>query len=105
MEGNAIVVDLSVIVNALSNRKSIKPKTFGELMSLSRESVRLDIVTDTYPEGMNLKEQLQVERGVGKRMNFHDDTDFPSDFASDFLRNSENKRNFYPYLIDKIMTK
>ena len=27
-EKNAMVVDLSVVVNALSNRKSIKPKTF-----------------------------------------------------------------------------
>ena len=31
---SAVVVDLSVIVNALSNRKSIKPKTFQDFLVL-----------------------------------------------------------------------
>ena len=30
---------------------------------------------------------------------------FPTNFGSDFLRNSDNKRDFYPYLIDKIISK
>ena len=50
-EKNAMVVDLSVAVNTLSNRQSIKPKTFGEfsecvfveLNNLSRRSARIDI--------------------------------------------------------------
>ena len=114
MDNSAIVVDLSVIVNALSNRKSITPRTFGdfslnylhaELMELSRDCPRLDIVTDSYPEGTNLKESLQMERGIGKRIKFNDDTEFPANFASDFLRNSDNKREFYPYVVDKIISK
>ena len=48
---NAMVVDLSIVVNALSNRKSIKPKTFRkiseyvfvELKNISRRSARIDI--------------------------------------------------------------
>ena len=93
-EKNAMVVDLSVVVNALSNRKSIKPKTFGEfseyifveLNNLSRRSARIDIVSDLYPEGLNLKESIQIERSIGVQLNFDNDIEFPSDFASNFLR-------------------
>lgn len=110
-EGNAMIIDLSVIVNALSNRKSIKPKTIAEfcecvsneLNNLSRRSVRMDIVCDMYPEGLNLKELIQTERGVGTQVSFDNETEFPSDFASNFLRQNENKRVFYPYLVDKIV--
>ena len=60
----AIAVDLSGIVNVLSNTKSVKPKTFGdfclnsvhpELMELASYCLRLDIVTDTYPKVLKLK--------------------------------------------------
>ena len=68
-----MVVDLSVVVNALSNRKSINSKTFGEfskyvfveLSNLSGRSARTDIVCDLYPEDLNLKESIQIERGIG----------------------------------------
>ena len=114
LNNSALVVDLSVIVNALSNRKSIKPRIFEdfclnyvypELMKLSRFCLRLDIVTDSYLEGPNLKESLQVERGTGKRLKFNDDTEFPAHFSFDFLRDSENKREYYPYVIDRILSK
>ena len=73
-----MIVDLSVMVNALSNRKLIKPKTIGEfceyvlneLNNLSRRSARIDIVCDMYPEGLNLKELIQNERGVGTFIKF-----------------------------------
>ena len=76
----------------LSNRKSIKPKIFGEfseyvfveLNNLSIRSARIDIVCDLYPEGLNLKESIQIERGIGIQLNFDNDTEFPSDFASNF---------------------
>ena len=68
-----MVVDLSVVVNALSNRKSVKPKTFGEfseyvfveLNNLSRRSAGTEILCDLYPEALNLKESIQTERGIG----------------------------------------
>ena len=52
----AVVVDLSVIVNALSNRKSMKPKTFAELCTyvikdlifLCKGVSRIYYFTDTY---------------------------------------------------------
>ena len=108
-----MVADLSVVVNALSNRKSIKPKTFEqfseyvfvELKHLSRRSARIDIVCDLYQEGLNIKESIQIERDISVQLKFDNDTEFPSDFASDFLRKIENKRVFYPYLVDKILEK
>ena len=63
----------------------------------------MDIVTDIYPEGPNLKKSLQMERGTGKHLKFNDDTEFPANFSSDLLRNSDNKREFYPY--DKVLSK
>ena len=108
-----MVVDLSVVVNVLSNRKSVKPKVFGEfseyvfveLKNLSRRSAMIDTVCDLYSEGLNLKELIQIERGIGIQLNFDNGTEFPSDFASDFLRKNENKRMFCPYLVDKILEK
>ena len=84
-EKNAMVVHLSVVVNVLPNRKSIKPKTFGvfpehvfvELNNLSRRSARIDIICDLYPEGLNLKESFQNERGIGVQLNFDNDNEFP----------------------------
>ena len=79
-----MVVDLPVVVNELSNRKSIK-QTFGELSeyifvelnNLSRRSARIDIICDLYPEGLNLKESFQNERGIGVQLNFDNDNEFP----------------------------
>ena len=112
-EKNAMVVDLSVVVNALSNRKSIKPKTFGgfseyvflEVNNLWRRSATIDIVCDLYPKGLNLKESIQIERVIAVQLSFDNDAEFPSDFASNFLRKNENKRVFYPYLVDEILEK
>ena len=85
-----------------SKRKSIKPKTFAEfseyvfveLNSLSRRSASIDIEFDLNRESLNLKESTQTERGIGVQLNFDNDTDFPSDFASHFLGKNESKRVF-----------
>ena len=94
-----MVVDLSVVVNALSNRKSIKPKKFGEfseyvfveLNNLSRRSARIDVLWDFYPKGLNLKELIQIKRSIGVQLNFDNDTEFSSDFESNFLIKNEKK--------------
>ena len=46
-----------------------------------------------------------MKRGIGVELNADNGTKFPSDFASNFLRKNENKRVFYPYLVDKILEK
>ena len=65
---NAIVFDLSVVPDAIANRKSIKPKTIGgfcyknvcqEISKQSKGCARVDIVTDSYPDRINLKEMTQ----------------------------------------------
>ena len=38
-------------------------------------------------------------------MEFDNNTPFPIDFARDLLRRSENKRKFYPYLVELILQK
>ena len=42
---------------------------------------------------MNLKQSIQIERGTGIQLNLDNDTEFPSDFASNFLRKNENKQS------------
>ena len=84
-----MVTVLSVVVKALSNKKSIKPKTLGEfsgyvfveLNNLSRIIARIDIVSDLYPEDLKLKESIQIERDIGVQLNFEKDTYFHSDFT------------------------
>ena len=52
---SAIVFDLSVFINALGNRKSIKPKTIDEFCyknvceEIPKQCARVDIVTDSNP--------------------------------------------------------
>ena len=72
------------------------------MISLSRGSGRIDIVTDMYPDGINLKELTQTDRGVGARVNFNDEDEFPADFSTDFLRQTENKRFFTRILFPKL---
>ena len=50
-------------------------------------------------------ESIQIKRTIGVRLTFDNDTEFLSDFASNVLRKNENKRVFYPYLVDKILEK
>ena len=64
-----------------------------------------DIACDLYPEGLNLKQAVEIEWGVGVHWNFDNDTQFSSNFTSNFLRKNDNKRVFYPYLVDKILEK
>ena len=68
---SAIVLDLSVVTDAIANRKSIKPKTIGgfcyknvcqEISKQSQGCARVDIVTDSYPDRINLKEMTQHHR-------------------------------------------
>ena len=54
---------------------------------------------------MNLKESILIERGIGVQLNNDNYTEFPSDIASNFLRENENKRLFYPYFVDKTLEK
>ena len=48
---------------------------------------------------------IEIEWDVGVHLNFDNDTEFSSNFASNFLRKNDNKRVFYPYLVDKILEK
>ena len=95
-------------IGGQSNRRhfnNFSEYVFVELNNLSGRSARRDIVCDLYPEGLNLKESIQIERGIGVQLNFDNDTTFPSDFASNFLRKNENKCVLYPYLVDKLLEK
>ena len=48
---------------------------------------------------------IQIEKGISVELNFDNDTEFPSDVPSNFLKKNENKRVLYPYLTDKILEK
>ena len=64
------------------SRKSIKPKTFGEfseyvfikLNNSLRRRATIHIVCDFYPEDLNLKESIQIERVIGVQLNFDNES-------------------------------
>ena len=49
-------------------------------------------MTNLYPDGINLKEMTQHSRGNEMHVEFDNNTLFPIDFVSDFLRRSENNK-------------
>ena len=70
---SAIVFDFSVVIKALASRKSIKQKTirkfhyknvYENISNQSKGCTRVDIVTDSYPDGINLKGMTQHHRGI-----------------------------------------
>ena len=61
-------------------------RVYEEISKQSQEFARVDIVTDTYPNGINLKEMTQNYRGTGIHVEFDNNIPFPTDFAGDFHR-------------------
>ena len=109
-----MVFDLSVFINVLANRTSIKPKTIGkfchmniyeEISNQYKGWKRSDIVKNLSSDGINLKEITQHRRSTGMDVEFDNNTPFPIDFASGFLRRSENKRKYYPCVVGLILQK
>ena len=61
-------------------------------------ATRLDIVADHYYP-FSIKSPTRQDRGTGgSRLLFREDTPFPSDFSTDFLKNSENKEDLNMFL-------
>ena len=55
----------------------------------------MDIACDIYPESLDLSKSIQIKKDVDVQLNFDNDTEFSSDFATIFLR--KNEKN--PYLL------
>ena len=51
----------------------------------------MDIACDIYPESLDLSKSIQIKKGVDAQLNFDNDTEFSSDFATIFLRKNEKK--------------
>ena len=105
---------MTSVINALAIRKLIKPKMIGqfcyknlyeEISKQSKGCAISDIVTDSYPDGINLKEITQHRRGIGMHVEFDSNTPFLIDFFSDFLTRSESKHKFYQCLVELILQK
>ena len=62
-------------------------------------------MTDSYPDGINLKGMTQHWKGIGMHVEFDSNTPFPIDFARSFLRRSEYKCKFYPFPVELILQK
>ena len=56
-----------------------------------RRSTSVDIACDIYPESLDLSKSIQIKKGVDAQLNFDNDTEFSSDFATIFLRKNEKK--------------
>ena len=61
-------------------------RVYEEISKQSQEFAWVDILTDTYPNRINLKEMTQHCRGTGMHVEFDNNIPFPADFANDFHR-------------------
>ena len=73
------------------------------ILNLGSEYDRIDIVFDRYLKD-SLKNQRQENRGSGDTICFDEHTKFPSDFQSNFLRNSDNKNRHSRFLADEFFS-
>ena len=100
----AIVFDDSVFINALANRKTkmivefCYKNVYEKISRKSKGCARVDIVTDSYSDRINLKEMTQHCAGIGMHVEFDNNTSLPIEFASDFLK-------FYCYLVELMLQK
>ena len=76
---------------------------YHHIKDLAHDYQRVDVVCDRYFND-SLKEQIRTQRGVGTRLHFSDDTQFPYTFRSNFLHNSENKNELNEYLANKLIS-
>ena len=103
---SAHIIDGAAVVNM---RKPKVAKTFGEyvdmdlmpyFMSRLEHVSRLDIVWDQYFSN-SLKEYTRKVRGEGTRRRVLENTAIPKNWAG-FLRNSDNKKELFCFLAEKI---
>ena len=105
---SAVIVELSPLIFKYGE---IPVDTFGDfavllyrkVMELAKSYDRVDVVFDRYFTD-SLKEQTRDSRGVGTRVLFDDDSEFPRDFRKEFLHNSLNKNDLNEYLAQKFVT-
>lgn len=45
----------------------------------------------------------QIDHGIETHWNFTHNKDFPADSATEFLYQNENKSEFYPYFVSKVI--
>ena len=106
---SALIIELSPIVFRLAETPSVHSfhdfavLVYHHIKDLAHDYQRVDVVCDRYFNG-SLKEQIRTQRGVGTRLHFSDDTQFPSTFRSNFLHNSENKNELNEYLANKLIS-
>ena len=106
-ESSIIVLEFSPLIHRLAEKPA---KTFHDfavmvyfsIMYISREYQRVDVVCDRYFTH-SLKEQTRLQRGIGTRHEFTDDTPMPNNFR-DFLHNSDNTNSLNEYLAKQMIT-
>ena len=106
---STLIIDLSFVVNLLG---SVRAVTYGATVNRFLDTVwtyieqlgtryaRIDIVTDRYNCVHLLKQRTRAHRGVGTITNLSGESELPSNFCEDYLRNDVNKDNFYKLLVE-----
>lgn len=103
---SALIVEMSPLM-----RNSYDASTFAEfakkvldhILRLATEYKRIDIVFDRYFKD-SMKNQTREDRGSGDTISFDRDTKFPSDFKTNFLKNSDNKNRLNVFLASEFFS-
>lgn len=104
---SSLTIDLSGIINAKANMnfttfKELADYLYSYILSIRNDSERCDVVCDRYFHD-SLKEGVRHDRGSGTKINFDENSKFPTAFSQDFLKNSENKEKLNKFLAQKFI--
>ena len=104
-----LIVDLSMVTVKLSHQpvtktlksmKSFFDKVWDYIIGLGQYCSTVYIVTDNYTDDHPLKYQTRSARGSGTNVDFRLTSPLPSNFSSDFLLSSDNKRAMYSLMTE-----
>ena len=102
---SVIIIELSAIL-----RREFYAKTFAEfalnvfnhILNVGKDYDRIDVVCDRYFE-KSLKTQVRTDRGNGSIVVFNEESQFPTNFKDNCLKNDNNKERLNHFLADKFI--
>ena len=102
---SAIIIELSAILRCAFNAITFNDfagKIYTYITDIATGYDHVDIVCDRYFEN-SLKSLTRHARGFGSLINVNGNSEFPTDFKDNFMKNPKNKENLHHFLAKKFL--
>ena len=102
---SAIIIELSAILRCAFNAITFNDfagKIYTYITDIATGYDRIDIVCDRYFEN-SLESLTRHARGFGSLINVNGNSEFPTDFKDNFMKNPKNKENLHHFLAKKFL--